>query len=384
MRTSENRYDPVIFISVILLIGLGLIMVYSSSAAIAYQKFNDPYYFVKRQVSWIIIGGALMALFMHLDYHTIQKFTYPALIITLFLLVLVLFPQFGKKVGGAQRWLHIGSFSFQPSELAKFTLILYVVHSLVKKQERIKDFFYGYLPNLIVLGFFSVLFLLQPDLGTTMILIAVVFILFFIAGIKFSYLFYSVLMLLPAMCAAILSSEYQKNRIISFLDPEKDPLGKGYQIIQSFMAFSRGNTFGTGLGDGRQKLFFLPEPHTDFIFSIIGEELGFAGTVIVVMLFLVIIWRGIQTAMKSSDLYGTYLSLGLTSLIGVQAMVNLAVAVGLLPTKGLTLPFVSLGGSSLVVSMICAGVLLNISKKVGIRDQSSVGRVKRVVQTQRA
>ena len=384
MRSSEKQYDPVIFISVILLIGLGLIMVYSSSAAIAYQKFNDPYYFLKRQISWIIIGGALMALFMRLDYHTIQKFTYPALILTMFLLVLVLFPQFGKKVGGAQRWLHIGSFTFQPSELAKFTLILYVVHSLVKKQERIKDFFYGYLPNLIVLGFFSVLFLLQPDLGTTIILITVVFILFFTAGIRFNYLFYSVVMLLPAMCAAILSSEYQKNRIISFLDPEKDPLGKGYQIIQSFMAFSRGNTFGMGLGEGRQKLFFLPEPHTDFIFSIIGEELGFAGTVIVVLLFLVIIWRGIQTAIKSSDLYGTYLSLGLTSLIGVQAMVNLAVAVGLLPTKGLTLPFVSLGGSSLVVSMICAGVLLNISKKAGVKKQSSVGRVRRVVQAQRA
>lgn len=380
---TENRCDPVIFISVILLIGLGLIMVYSSSAAIAYQKFNDPYYFLKRQISWIFIGGVLMAFFMRLDYRTLQKFTYPALIVTMFLLVLVLFPQFGKKVGGAQRWLHIGSFSFQPSELAKFTLILYVVHSLVKKQDRIKDFFYGYLPNLIVLGFFSVLFLFQPDLGTTVILMTVVFILFFIAGIKFSYLFYSVVMLLPAMCAAILSSEYQKNRIISFLDPEKDPLGKGYQIIQSFLAFGRGNIFGMGLGDGRQKLFFLPEPHTDFIFSIIGEELGFAGTVVVVVLFLVIIWRGIQTAMKSPDLYGAYLSLGLTSLIGVQAMVNLAVAVGLLPTKGLTLPFVSTGGSSLVVSMVCAGVLLNISKKAGAKNQWSVASVSRVAKTQK-
>lgn len=380
---TENRCDPVIFISVILLIGLGLIMVYSSSAAIAYQKFNDPYYFLKRQISWIFIGGVLMAFFMRLDYRILQKFTYPALIVTMFLLVLVLFPQFGKKVGGAQRWLHIGSFSFQPSELAKFTLILYVVHSLVKKQDRIKDFFYGYLPNLIVLGFFSVLFLFQPDLGTTVILMTVVFILFFTAGIKFSYLFYSVVMLLPAMCAAILSSEYQKNRIISFLDPEKDPLGKGYQIIQSFLAFGRGNIFGMGLGDGRQKLFFLPEPHTDFIFSIIGEELGFAGTVVVVVLFLVIIWRGIQTAMKSPDLYGAYLSLGLTSLIGVQAMVNLAVAVGLLPTKGLTLPFVSTGGSSLVVSMVCAGVLLNISKKAGAKNQWSVASVSRVAKTQK-
>lgn len=365
---TEYRYDPVILISVIFLVGLGLVMVFSSSAAIAYQKFNDPYYFLKRQIVWIMIGGLLMAFFMLMDYHFLQKATYPALAITLFFLIIVLFPQFGKKIGGAQRWLQLGGFSFQPSELAKFTLILYVVHSLAKKQDKIKDFFYGYLPNIIVVGFFSILFLFQPDMGATMILITVVFILFFIAGVKFSYLFYSVVMLFPAMYAAILSSEYQKNRIISFLDPEKDPLGHGYQIIQSFLAFGRGNIFGLGLGDSQQKLFFLPEPHTDFIFSIIGEELGFAGAVAVVILFLVIIWRGIQTALKSPDLYGMYLSLGLTLLIGVQAMVNLAVTVGLLPTKGLALPFISMGGSSLVISMICAGILLNISRKAKVNN----------------
>ena len=381
---SENNYDPLIFMSVFLLIGLGLIMVYSSSAAIAYQKFNDPYYFFKRQLSWIILGALLMSFFMRLDYSALQNITYPALIITLVLLVLVLFPQFGKKVGGAQRWLQLGGFTFQPSELAKFTLILYVVHSLVKKQEKIKDFFYGYLPNLVVLGIFSILFLLQPDMGTTVIMLTVIFILFFIAGIKFSHLFYSILMLLPALCAAVLNSEYQRNRIVSFLNPEKDPLGSGYQIIQSFLAFGRGNIFGMGLGDGRQKLFFLPEPHTDFIFSIIGEELGFVGTVIVVLLFLVIIWRGVQIALKSTDLYGAYLSLGLTSLIGVQAMVNLAVSVGLLPTKGLTLPFVSMGGSSLIVSMVSAGVLLNISKKAGVKKQRSATNVRKVAETQMA
>ncbi len=222
---------------------------------------------------------------------------------------------------------------------------------------------------MIVLGFFSILLLFQPDLGSTAILMTIVFILFFIAGIKFNYLFYSVMMFLPAMSAAILNSEYQKTRIISFLDPEKDPLGNGYQIIQSFLAFGRGNLFGLGLGDSMQKLFFLPEAHTDFIFSIIGEELGFTGTVAVVILFLTIIWRGVQTSLKSPDLYGTYLSLGLTLLIGVQALVNLSVTVGLLPTKGLTLPFVSLGGSSLVISMISAGVLLNISGEARIKGK---------------
>lgn len=368
---SEKSYDPVILISVILLVGLGLIMIYSSSAVLAYQHFKDPYYFLKRQSVWIIIGATLMVLFMILDYHFLQKITYPALIVTIFLLVVVLFPQFGKKVGGAQRWLQIGSFSFQPSELAKFTLVLYIVHSLDKKQARIKDFFYAYLPNIIVLGLFSTLLIFQPDMGTTAILMTVVFILFFIAGIKFNYLFYSVMILLPIICAAILNSEYQKTRIISFLDPEKDPLGTGYQIIQSFLAFGRGNLFGLGLGDSMQKLFFLPEAHTDFIFSIIGEELGFTGTAAVVILFLAIIWRGIQISLKSPDLYGTYLSLGLTSLIGVQALVNLAVTVGLLPTKGLTLPFVSLGGSSLVISMVSAGVLLNVSKVTRCRGKGT-------------
>lgn len=338
-------------------------MVYSSSAAIAYQKFHDPYYFLKKQSSWIIISGLLMALFMRINYHFLRKITYPALAVTVFLLILVLFPQFGRKIGGAQRWLQFGSFSFQPSEIAKFTLILYIVHSLVKKQDKIKDFFYGYLPNLLVLGVFSILFLFQPDMGATVILMTVIFILFFIAGVKFSYLFYSAMIFLPVISAAIFNSDYQRNRIISFLSPEKDPLGKGYQIMQSYLAFGSGNVFGLGLGDGRQKLFFLPEPHTDFIFSIIGEELGFAGAVLIVTLFLAIIYRGIYTSFKSPDLYGSYLSMGLTLLIGVQAIVNLGVAVGLLPTKGLTLPFISMGGSSLLVSMISAGILLNISSK---------------------
>lgn len=371
---NEKGYDPIILISVVILVGLGLIMVYSSSAAIAYEKFNDPYYFLKRQSVWIVISSIFMALFMRLNYSFLQKITYPALLLTMIFLVLVLFPGFGRKVGGAQRWLQFGYLSFQPSELAKFTLILYIVHSLVKKQDRVKDFFSGYLPNLVVLGLFSILFLFQPDMGTALILMTISFFLFFIAGVKFSYLFYSLMMLLPVLCAAILNSDYQTNRIIAFLDPEKDPLGKGYQIIQSYLAFGNGNVFGLGLGESKQKLFFLPEPHTDFIFSIIGEELGFAGTVLVVMLFMTIIWRGIYTSMKSPDLYGTYLSMGLTLLIGVQAMVNLAVSVGLLPTKGLTLPFISMGGSSLLVSMVSAGVLLNISSKTKTMHTSRIQR----------
>jgi len=359
----EKQYDPIIFLSVILLVSIGFIMVYSSSAPLAYKHYNDPYYYLKRQSAWIAIGSALMGFFMILDYHFLRKFTYPALVVTIIFLILVLFPQFGKKVGGAQRWMQIGNFSFQPSELAKLTLILYIVHSLSKKQDKIKDFFGGYLPNLVVLGVFSILFISQPDLGTTAILTAIVFILFFVAGIRFSYLFYSVLVLTPFMAAAILTSEYQKTRIITYLDPSKDPLGKGYQILQSFLAFGRGNIFGMGLGDSKQKLFFLPEAHTDFIFSIIGEELGFTGTVVIVILFLAIIWRGILVALNSPDLYGTYLAMGLTLLIGVQALVNLGVTVGLLPTKGLTLPFISLGGSSLVVSMASVGILLNVSRK---------------------
>jgi len=358
----KRKFDPIILIATVTLICIGIVMIYSSSAIIAMERYNDPYFFLKRQAIWVAMGCIAMALILRLDYSTIRMFTYPAIVITVVLLVLLMIPQFSREIGGARRWLHIGPINFQPSELAKFTLILYIAHSLVKNDDKLRDFTFGYLPNLAILVLFFLLIFFQPDLGTALVLAMVVFTLFFVAGVRFSYIFYSFLMIIPFLCVTVLGVAYRKIRILAFLNPWDDPLGTGFQIIQSFLAFGRGNILGLGLGQGKQKLFYLPEPHTDFIFSVIGEELGLIGTVGVIALFAILVWRGIRISLRSPDLFGTYLSLGITLMIGIQAIVNMGVAVGLLPTKGLPLPFISLGGSSLLISMISIGMLLNISE----------------------
>lgn len=363
----KKGFDPIVLITTVLLIGIGIVMIYSSSAIIAMERYNDPYFFLKRQAIWVAMGSILMALILRLDYRIIRKLTYPAIFITVVLLILLLIPQFSREIGGARRWLHLGPISFQPSELAKSTLILYIAHSLVKNADKLQDFTFGYLPNLVILGLFFLLIFFQPDLGTALIILMVVFTLFFVAGVRFLYIFFSFLMIIPFLCVTVLGVTgvtYQKIRILAFLNPWHDPLGSGFQIIQSFLALGRGNILGLGIGEGKQKLFYLPEPHTDFIFSVIGEELGFVGTVSVIILFAILIWRGVRISIRSQDLFGTYLSLGITMMIGIQAIINMGVAVGLLPTKGIPLPFISLGGSSLIVSMISIGMLLNISENV--------------------
>jgi cell division protein FtsW len=285
------------------------------------------------------------------------------MILTFLLLIIVTFPEFSKKVGGARRWLTLGGFSFQPSELAKFTLVLFIAKSLVKRADKLRNFAYGYLPNLIVLGFFFIPILFQPDFGTAMIICAVTLTMLFIAGLRKKFLFLSILAIVPFITLAIMTAEYRTKRILAFLKPWEDPSGINFQVIQSFYAFGRGGFWGTGLGQSSQKLFRLPEAHTDFIFSVIGEELGFMGTTVIVILFSIFIWRGFITAYRAKDPFGTHLATGLTLLIGLQAFINLGVASGLLPTKGLTLPFISMGGSSMLVTMLSVGVLLNISKQ---------------------
>ena len=338
-------------------------MVFSSSAVYAMEKYNDSYYFLKRQVLWCLLGTGLLLATKNLNYHKLHQLTYPVMILTFILLLAVMFPQFSKEVGGARRWLTLGGLSFQPSELAKFTLVLFIAKSLVKRADKLRNFAYGYLPNLIVLGFFFIPILFQPDFGTAMIICAVTFMMLFIAGLRKKFLFLSILAVVPFIASAILSAEYRTRRIIAFLDPWQDPSNAGFQAIQSFYAFGRGGYWGAGLGASHQKLFYLPEAHTDFIFSVIGEELGFIGTTGIVLLFSIFIWRGFVTAYRAKDPFGTHLATGLTLLIGLQAFINLGVASGLLPTKGLTLPFISMGGSSMMVTMLSVGVLLNISKQ---------------------
>ncbi len=364
MKETRQKYsgcDSILCVTVAILVLIGIVMVFSSSAA--YTEHNDSFYFLKRQVLWCLLGTGLLLITKNLDYHKLHQYTYPIMIFTFLLLVVVMFPEFSKKVGGARRWLTFGGFSFQPSELAKFTLVLFIAKSLVKRADKLRNFAYGYLPNLIVLGFFFIPIFFQPDFGTVMVILAVTFTMLFVAGLRKKFLFLSILAIIPIVALAILFAEYRTRRIIAFLNPWEDPSGVGFQVIQSFYAFGRGGFWGAGLGESSQKLYRLPEAHTDFIFSVIGEELGFVGTTAIVLLFLIFIWRGFLTAYQAKDPFGTHLATGLTLLIGLQAFINLGVASGLLPTKGLTLPFISMGGSSMLVTMLSVGVILNISEQ---------------------
>ena len=360
---QEKNSDSLLSITVAVLVLVGIVMVFSSSAVYAMEKYNDSYYFLKRQAVWCLLGTVVLMAAKNMSYHKLHQHTYLIMIATFLLLLALMFPGLSKEVGGARRWLTLGGNSFQPSELAKFALVLFIAKSLVKRADKLRNFAYGYLPNLIVLGCFCIPILFQPDFGTAMIICLVTFTMLFVAGLRKKFLFLSVLALVPFMASAILSAEYRIRRIIAFLDPWQDPSNAGFQVIQSFYAFGRGGYWGTGLGASHQKLFYLPEAHTDFIFSVIGEELGFLGTTGIVVLFSILIWRGFVIAIQAKDPFGTHLATGLTLLIGFQAYINLGVAVGLLPTKGLTLPFISMGGSSMLITMLSVGVLLNISEQ---------------------
>ncbi|QPJ66565.1 MAG: putative lipid II flippase FtsW [Candidatus Nitrohelix vancouverensis] len=361
--TNTKTCDPILGIVIGALIIIGIVMVYSSSAVYALEEYKDPYYFLKRQVLWVIIGFVALRCTRNIDYRLLEKYAYPILLLAFLLLLAVMIPGMGKEVGGARRWLSIGGFNFQPSEIAKITLVIFIAKSLVKRSDQLKNFAYGYLPNIIVLGFFFIPILFQPDFGTAMIIGIVAISMLFIAGIRTKFLVYSVLAVIPLLVSAVTGAEYRMRRILAFLDPWQDPSDSGFQAIQSFYAFGRGGIWGVGLGDGSQKLFYLPEAHTDFIFSVIGEELGFVGAMAIVALFCIFIWRGFSVALNAKDAFGTNVAIGLTLLIGIQAFTNMGVAIGLLPTKGLTLPFISMGGSSLVAVMIASGVLLNISER---------------------
>jgi cell division protein FtsW len=353
-----------ILFCVVVLVLIGLAMIYSSSGTLAGQRYGDPAFFLKRQVVWALIGGIGMAAAMRFDYHKLARFGPMFYLLALVMLFLVLIPGFSREVGGARRWLALGGLTFQPSEFAKLGLIIFFSSVLVKKEAtgKLKDFITGYTPNALALGACFILILLQPDMGTSLILAAVVFFLFFIAGIRASFMAGTLLTLLPFLYVAILNVDYRRKRILSFLDPWSDPSDSGFQIIQSYVALGNGHFTGVGLGQSMQKNFFLPDAHTDFIFAIIGEEVGFIGCSLVVLLFGMIVYRGFRVAFRAPEPFGMYLAAGITLSIGLQAIVNICVTTGLLPTKGLPLPFISVGGSALVMWMISIGILLNVSE----------------------
>jgi cell division protein FtsW len=360
---ARKGHDMTILLLAVVLTCFGVVMVYSSSSIMAAKRFGDGLYFLKRQGMYAVLGFALMAAVMRIDYHHLRRLVIPFFLCCAVLLVAVLIPGVGTHAGGAARWIRLPGFSIQPAELAKLGLILYMAHSLAKKREKIKSFKLGFIPYMVVLALLLFLMLLQPDLGGALTLGAVAMVMLLVAGTRLSYLMSVVILAVPFLYFAVMNVTYRRKRILAFLNPWEDPTNTGFQIIQSWIAFGTGGLIGNGLGEGKQKLFYLPEAHTDFIFSVVGEELGFAGVLVIAAMFLVLVMRGMRAALGAPDDFGRYLAFGVTLLLGLEAFVNMAVVMGMLPTKGLALPFLSYGGTSLLTTLLAVGILLNISSQ---------------------
>jgi cell division protein FtsW len=367
---KRSNIDVWLVLILFLLLGFGSAMIYSTSAIYAEERYKDGLFFLKKHITWICVGLLGMLAAWKMDYHVLRKYSKLLFFLSIALLVAVYIPGVGKRAGGAQRWFMIKGYSFQPSEVAKFALIIYLSDVLTRKQRWVKEFWKGLVPPLIAIGIMIGLILGQPDLGTSAAISMIAFIMLFVAGTKVRYLITMTLSALPFLFFYIFSAEYRKNRILSFIDPWKDAGGKGFQIVQSFLALGSGGVFGVGLGQSRQKLFYLPEAHTDFIFSIIGEELGVVGSLLVLFLFIIILWFGMKICLKSLDLFGHLLALGIVSAIALQTIINIGVVTGSFPTKGLPLPFISYGGSCMAMYLVGIGILLNIHKWTQNKIQS--------------
>ena len=359
---SKKKVDYLLFIAVITLILFGLIMIFSASSIWAEYKFNDSFKYVKQQGLFIIIGIILMHTVSKIDYKWYYKKTNLILLICLFLLVLVLIPGFGSVRNGSRSWFGIGSFGIQPSEFAKLGLIIFTAKYLSQNNKFLKDIRKGVILILLVLFLIFGLIMLQPDFGTGMIIVVSILAMLFIAGVNIKFFIGLGVLGVGGIVGLIAIAPYRMDRITSFIDPWKDPLGTGFQIIQSLYAIGPGGLLGQGFLNSRQKQFYLPEPQTDFIFSIISEEFGVLGVIIVCGLFLLVLYRGIKIGLQTDDLFAKYLAFGMIFQIIVQTIMNLMVVIGLIPVTGVTLPFLSYGGSSLLISMISVGILLNISR----------------------
>ncbi|RWR08189.1 stage V sporulation protein E [Siminovitchia fortis] len=362
MPLKKSTPDFILIIVTMTLLAIGLIMVYSASAVWADYKFNDSFFFAKRQLLFAGLGFAAMFLMMSIDYWSWRKWAKPILIICFILLLVVLIPGIGMERNGSRSWIGVGAFSVQPSEFIKLALIAFLAKFLSEKQRYITTVKKGLAPSLSLVFLAFGLIMLQPDLGTGTVMVGTCFVMLFIAGARIFHFAILGLAGLAGFVGLILSAPYRMARITSFLDPWQDPLNSGFQIIQSLYAIGPGGLFGLGLGESRQKFFYLPEPQTDFIFAILSEELGFIGGSLVILLFALLLWRGIKIALGAPDLYGSFLAVGIISMIAIQVMINIGVVTGLMPVTGITLPFLSYGGSSLTIMLMAVGVLLNISR----------------------
>jgi cell division protein FtsW len=355
------KSDKVLFIATILLVGLSVVMVYSASAPMALQRYGKASRFLATQSMWALLGVAILSVVMRIDYRNYRE---PAFIWTClgFVALALVAVFFSVPVNGARRWFGVGGIGVQPSELSKLVAIFFIAALLERRMHRIAEVGYALFPiGIVVIGLVA-LILPEPDFGTAMSLLLIAAVMVFAAGLNYRYLFGVALAALPVLYILVMGSAYRRRRTLAFLNPWEDPLGDGFQIIQSLIAVGTGGVWGKGVMNGVQKLFYLPEPHTDFIYSVIAEELGLIGATAVVACFCVITWRGLRIALRAPDSFGAFLAIGLTTMVAVQALVNMSVVLGLMPTKGIPLPFVSAGGSSLLINLVGMGILLNVSQ----------------------
>jgi cell division protein FtsW len=354
--------DRILFFVTLVLVGFGVAMVFSSSAIVAKEKFGDPNYFSLKQLIFAALGLAVMFVVMKVDYH---KYRHPAVVFSLLAVVVALMVLvfFLPTAANTHRWIQLAGFSMQPSELAKLALIFFLAYFLEKRKGKINNLRFTLIPIAVVVAVLAGLIELQKDLGTAISLLAISAVLLFISGLDPRWIAASIIFAAPTLYLLVSRVGYRRDRILAFLDPWEDPLGRGFQIIQSLLSVASGGIAGLGFMEGKQKLFYLPEAHTDFIFAVVGEEMGLIGTCTVLLLFTVFLWRGLRTSMRAPDLFGFYLAIGITMMVCIQAFINMSVVLGLLPTKGIPLPFLSYGGSSFVVMLAGVGILLNVSQQ---------------------
>jgi cell division protein FtsW len=355
------KSDKILFTATLLLVCASIVMVYSASAVLALERFQQPYLFLIKQALWMVLGLAVLGIAMRVDYRAYRNETFIWSVLALVGLMLVAV-LFSPPVNGTRRWFGIGGLGIQPSELAKIACVFFMALMLERRMHRIDEVSYSILPIAIVVGALVGLILLQPDFGTAMSLLLIMSVMIFAAGLHYRYFVGSILAVLPIVYVVLVSAPYRRRRLMAFWDPWADPLGDGFQIIQSLIAVGTGGVFGKGLMQGVQKLFYLPEPFTDFIYAVISEETGLIGASFVLLCFCVIAWRGLRTAMRAPDAFGSFLAIGITMMLVLQALFNISVVLGLVPTKGIPLPLVSNGGSSMLINLLAVGVLLNISQ----------------------
>lgn len=369
-----GRTDYALVLAIAALLAFGLIMVYSASLVTAYTTFRNQYYFLGRQTMSALLGLLAMLLLMRVDYHLLRVVSIPGFLLAVGMLAVVLLPGLGKEVYGAQRWIQVGGLTLQPSEFTKLALTVYMAHWLTGKREQVRDLAYGFIPFTLLLAIIVALLLKQPDLGTAFVVVATATAIFYAAGAHLLQLSLLVAAAALALVPLIRLAPYRMERFLAFMDPWDRPLATGYHVVQSLMAFGAGGVSGVGLGVGRQKFLYLPFPHTDSIFAVIGEELGLLGTLGVLALFVFFAYRGLRVAWYAPDQLGRLLATGVTCGIAFQAMINMAVLTSSLPFTGITLPFISFGGSSLITSLASCGILLNVSRQITIPEpQPSTG-----------